>query len=115
MGCAGVILLGLGAFVGRPLRIPRMARGVMAATGAVAVAGMIGSAVVTWPVLHAAVVMTADAPARVSPVSVGEPAFKLVAGETVRVQACHGEFALVQASAGRTGWVAQKDVTSVVP
>lgn len=115
LGCAGVILVGLGAFVGRTLRIPRMARVAMTATGALAVAGLIGSAVVTWPVMHAAVVMMTDAPVRVSPVSVGEPAFKLAAGETVRVQARHGGFALVQAGAGRAGWVAQKDITSVVP
>jgi hypothetical protein len=115
LGCVGAILLGFGAFVGRPLRIPRMARSLMAATGTLAVAGMMGSALVTWPAMRAAVVMTADAPARVSPVSVGDPAFKLAAGETVRVQARHGEFALVQASADRAGWVAQKDLATVVP
>ena len=87
----------------------------MTATGALAVAGMMGSAVVTWPAMRAAVVMTTDAPARVSPVSVGDSAFKLAAGETVRVQTRHGGFALVQAGAGRAGWVAQKDIASVVP
>jgi hypothetical protein len=87
----------------------------MAATGALAVVGMVGSAVVAWPAMRAAVVMTSDAPARVSPVTVGDAAFKLAAGERVQVQARHGEFALVQSGAGRMGWVAQRDLATVVP
>jgi hypothetical protein len=31
------------------------------------------------------------------------------------MQARHGEFALVQASAGRAVWLAQKDLATVVP
>jgi hypothetical protein len=109
------LLVGVGTVLGRQFRIPGAARGVMTAAGALAVVGMIGSAMAAWPAMRSTVVMTADAPARVSPVSVGDPAFKLAAGEKVQMQARPGEFSLVQANAGRTGCVAQKDLATVVP
>jgi hypothetical protein len=43
------------------------------------------------------------------------PDFKLATGETVQMQSRHGESVLVQANAGRAGWLAQKDCTTVVP
>jgi uncharacterized protein YgiM (DUF1202 family) len=65
--------------------------------------------------MKTAVVITDETPARISPVSNAEPAFQLRAGETVTVRAGHQGFALVQTSAGRSGWVPRADLARVVP
>jgi uncharacterized protein YgiM (DUF1202 family) len=83
--------------------------------GALLVATALGSAITTWPMMKAAVVITSETPARISPVSNAEATFKLREGETVTVRAEHQGFALVQTSAGRSGWVARADLARVVP
>jgi hypothetical protein len=93
----------------------RMAFASLTVVGALFVATAIGSAIMTWPVVNDAVVISRDAPARTSPVLVAEPAFKLREGETVMVRANHQDFALVQTSAGGSGWVARTDLARVVP
>ena len=83
--------------------------------GALLVATAAGSAITIWPKVNEAVVIACEAPARTSPVSVAEPVFKLRAGEMVTVLAEHQDFALVQTSAGRSGWVARGELSRVVP
>ncbi len=68
-----------------------------------------------WPTLHAAVVVTNSAPARVSPVPMGDPLFTLAEGETVTLTAQHEQFLLIQTSTGKTGWVSGTEVVAVVP
>jgi hypothetical protein len=74
-----------------------------------------GNAIVLWPVIHEAVVLTASAPVRVTPVPMGDPAFVLPEAETVRVSAEHDDFFLIRTRTGRTGWVARANLAPVVP
>jgi uncharacterized protein YgiM (DUF1202 family) len=83
--------------------------------GAFLVAAAIGDAITVWPKVNEAVVTARNAPAWDSPVPVAEPAFKLPEGETVSVRAERPDFALVQTSSGRSGWVARADLARVVP
>ena len=83
--------------------------------GVLLVATAIGSAITTWPRVNEAVVISREAPARIAPVPAAEAAFKLHEGETVTMRAEHQDFALVQTSAGRSGWVARADLVRVVP
>jgi hypothetical protein len=72
-------------------------------------------AVVLWPALHSAVVVTASAPVRVSPVPMGDPLFTLAEAETVRMLAEHDEYVLVQTPAGKTGWIARANIEPLIP
>ena len=85
------------------------------ATGLALVGTAVCNAWVLWPRLHDAVVLTAAAPARVSPVPMGDPVFTLPEAETVRMTAEHEGFVLVQTRTGRTGWMAGADLAPVVP
>jgi hypothetical protein len=75
----------------------------------------VGHAVALWPTLHAAVVVTNAAPARVTPVPMGDPLFTLPEGETVTLTAQHEQFLLIQTRTGKTGWVSGTEVVPVVP
>jgi hypothetical protein len=76
---------------------------------------MAGQCAVLWPALHSAVVVTAGAPVRVSPVPMGDPVFTLPEAEVVALAAEHDEFVLVRTAAGRTGWVSRSNVAPVIP
>jgi hypothetical protein len=71
--------------------------------------------VALWPILHEGVVITAATPVRVSPVPMGDPLFSLPEGETVKIEAEHESFALIETRAGRTGWVAHSNLAPIVP
>jgi hypothetical protein len=75
----------------------------------------VGHAMALWPTLHAAVVVTNAAPARVTPVPMGDPLFTLPEGETVTLTAQHEQFLLIQTRTGKTGWVSGTEVVPVVP
>jgi tetratricopeptide (TPR) repeat protein len=81
--------------------------------------GLIGltvfNAVELWPQVHEAVVLVSQAPARVSPVPMGDTAFMLKEAETVSMVAEHEDFVLVRTRTGRSGWVARANVGSVMP
>jgi hypothetical protein len=83
--------------------------------GALLVSTAIASAITVWPRVNEAVVIARAAPARTSPVTAAEPLFSLREGETVRVRAERQDFALVQTTAGRSGWAARADLARVVP
>jgi hypothetical protein len=73
------------------------------------------SAVVAWPAVHAAVVVSDGAPVRVSPVPMGDPLFTLPLAETVEVKSAHEDFVLIRTPTGKTGWAARTNVVPVVP
>jgi hypothetical protein len=68
-----------------------------------------------WPRMHEAVVLVSQAPARVSPVPMGDPAFVLPEAETVTILAVHEDFALIRTRGGLSGWVARAHLGAVVP
>lgn len=115
LGSFGLVLAGLSIFLVRLHPQRRMAFASLAVVGVLLVATAIGSAIMTWPVVNDAVVISRDAPVRTSPVLVAEPAFKLREGETVTIRAERQNFTLVQTSAGRSGWVARTDLARFVP
>jgi hypothetical protein len=115
LGSFGVMLAGMSLLLVRLHPQRRLAFRSLTVVGALLVVTAIGSAITTWPMMKAAVVVTGETPARISPVSNAEPAFQVRAGETVTVRAEHQGFALVQTSAGRSGWVARADLARVVP
>ena len=87
-----------------------------ATVAGVALIGLtVANAVVLWPRLHEAVVVTTEAAVRVSPVPMGDPLFVLPEAETVRMTAEHEGFVLVQTREGRLGWVSRANIAPVVP
>jgi hypothetical protein len=115
LGSFGLALAGLSLLLVRLYPRRRLALISLTCVAALLVATAIGSAVMTWPKVSQAVAISREAPAWNSPVPVADPAFKLHEGETVEVRAEHQDFALVQTSTGRSGWVARADLTRVVP
>lgn len=85
------------------------------AVGVTLAAMTAGNAWLLWPTLHAAVVLAAATPARVSPVPMGEPVFTLPEADTVTMTAEHEGFVLVRTRSGKTGWVASASLAPVVP
>jgi hypothetical protein len=83
--------------------------------GLVLVGLTVGNLVALWPTLHAAVVITGSAPARVSPVPMGDPLFTLTEAETVTIRAQHEDFVLIRTAAGKSGWVSTAQAVPVVP
>jgi hypothetical protein len=115
LGSFGLMLAGLSMLLVRLYPQRRLALISLTCVATLLVATAIGSAVMTWPRVNQAVVISREAPAWNSPVPVADPAFKLHEGETVEVRAEHQDFALVQTSTGRSGWVARADLSRVVP
>jgi hypothetical protein len=115
LGVAGVLMLGAGLLAG--LLAPRRRRTRRAAlvVGAALVGFAVSNGLVLWPKLHEAVILTSAAPARASPVPMGDPLFTLPEAETVRIAAEHDDFVLVRTRAGRTGWVSRANLAPVVP
>ena len=115
LGWLGLVLTGAGIL--SAMSFPR--RRVLCQTAAFAGFVLLGlsvmSAVAAWQKCHEAVVVAQDVAARISPVTDGETAFKLSPGETVALKGSYHDFALVQNSAGHSGWVAQTEITPIVP
>ena len=115
LGSLGLALAGMSLLLVRLYPQRRLALRSLTFAGVLLVATAIGSAITMWPRINEAVVISREAPARIAPVSAAEAAFKLHEGETVTMRAEHQDFALVQTSAGRSGWVARADLARVVP
>jgi hypothetical protein len=75
----------------------------------------VGNALALWPVKSEAVVIVHSTPVRVSPVTTEQPLFVLPEGSIVSMGAEHDGFVLIQATAGRSGWVQGADLVPIVP
>ena len=84
-------------------------------SGALMLAITVCNAIAVWPTLHAAVVIGAQTPVRVSPVPLGDSLFLLPEAETVKVTAEHEGFLLIKTRSGRAGWVSHSAVARVIP
>lgn len=62
-----------------------------------------------------AVILTGDAPLRVSPFAAATPSASLPAGGIVRVRDAHGSFLKVRTASGETGWMAAEHLEQIVP
>lgn len=85
-----------------------------AVVGGLMMALSLGDAIATASTLHEYVVMAAT-PAHTSPISAVEPLFTLPLADVVNVRDEHQDFALIRDTQGREGWVAVKDLASVIP
>jgi hypothetical protein len=115
LGLAGLLLLGSALLARERFRTHRWQRRSAAILGLLLMGATAGNAWVLLPTLHAAVIVTAGAPAQVSPVPMGDPLFTLPEGETVSIVAQHEDFVLIQTTTGRRGWVARANLIAVVP
>ncbi len=114
-GVAGIILVGFGLVVRRVAARFLWVRISGILIGAVLIALSASNAMLLWPRMHEAVVLIKQAPARVSPVPMGDTAFVLPEAETVTIVAEHEDFALIRTRGGVSGWVARANLGAVVP
>ena len=115
LGVLGIALAGA-ALLAKIL--PRRFRWVRAAALLLGVAAMtltLANALLLWPHLHEAVVLTNQTPALVSPVPMADTAFVLPEAETVTMAAKHEDYILVRTHGGLSGWVARANLGTVVP
>jgi hypothetical protein len=68
-----------------------------------------------WGELSRAVIVAKAAPARISPVTVGQAIFTLPEGTMVNIEKSNGPFTLVIAQNGQKGWVSRDDIKPVIP
>ena len=115
LGVLGVLLLGIALLAGVRYPLQWRKRRAAALVGLVLIGATSGNALVLWPILHAAVVVTPATPVQVSPVPMGDQLFTLPDAETVIILAEHEDFLLVQTKAGRRGWVSRSNLVKVVP
>ena len=115
LGVLGVLLLGCALLAAERYPAHAWKRRVAALVGLVLLGATAGNALVLWPTLHGAVIVTAATPVQVSPAPMGDPLFTLPEGETVTITAEHEDFVLVQTRSGRKGWVARVNLVTVVP
>lgn len=108
-------LLGAGVLLGRGQAKYRFLRRAAMFIGAIVLLAMAGNAVMVWPKLKAAVILTPATPLRATPVPMGDTLAALPAAETVRILAMHEGFVLVRTRGGKTGWVADANIAAVVP
>jgi len=115
LGLAGLLIAGA-SVLARQL-YPRQRRKLLLATllGVCLCGVTAASAITLWPMVHAGIVVTHDAPVRVSPVSMEEPLFTLPEATRVRMGSEHDGFVLIQTQAGRTGWIPTASLASIVP
>ena len=115
LGGLGLILAQAGI-----LGIVSLSRGrpvlwMMVFAGTALLALSITSAAITWQKCDEAVVITPDAPARISPTTLGETSFKLPSGELTTLHGRYHDFVLVSDAGGHSGWVRQSDLEPLIP
>jgi hypothetical protein len=115
LGSAGLVFVGTGVLARACVPRRRSLGTLAAAAGAIMLVLCGLSSVASWQDARKVVVLAAGTPARISPTTVSEVAFKLREGELAKISGRYGDFVLVRDVAGRAGWVSQKDLTPVIP
>jgi tetratricopeptide (TPR) repeat protein len=105
MICLGI---GLGRFVPR-FRQAKLIVGV----GTVTLLAVAASFAIRWPEFNRAIVITANAPARIAPAGNAAESFALKAGEPVTIAKRYGQFSLARTADGRSGWVSDQEIDGV--
>ena len=115
LGCVGLLLAALSELARRQYAgHRRLARAIMA-VGLTLMIVTVCNAIVVWPTMSEAVVVSAAAPVRVAPVTAADVLLTLREAQIVTVDAQRPDFLLVHTDAGRTGWVSRSDIARVVP
>jgi tetratricopeptide (TPR) repeat protein len=114
IGSIALMMICLGIGVGRFL--PRFSHSkVIVGVAAVTLLAVAASFAIRWPEFNRAIVITANATARIAPAGTAAESFELKAGEPVTIAKSYGQFVLARTSDGRSGWVARADLARVVP
>ena len=115
IGELGLLLAGTAILLKKVYPRHRRVLGAAAILGVSLVGVTLCSAITWWRTSNESVVVAHTAPARVSPVPMGEPLFVLREAEIVKTASQHDSFVLVQDSAGHQGWVATENLAPVLP
>jgi hypothetical protein len=115
MGVLGIALIGGGLLAGRVMPRFRWLRAGGILLGVALIGITVSNAMLLWPRTHDAVILVNQAPARVTPVPMGDAAFVLREAETVTMTAEHEDFILIRTRSGLSGWVARANLVAVVP
>jgi hypothetical protein len=115
IGVVGLMILGVCMVVAQLSSRYRWMRRMGALFGVAMICLTVCNGIALWPTLHEGIVINGAAPARVSPVPMGDSLFTLPEAQSVKIAAEHEEFLLVETAAGRTGWVSRANVASVLP
>jgi hypothetical protein len=91
-----------------PLRLARV-------LAVVTLLGSLAAIGARWGELSRGVIVAKAAPARISPVTVGQAIFTLPEGTMVNIEKSHGPFTLVTAQNGQRGWVSRDTIEPVIP
>jgi tetratricopeptide (TPR) repeat protein len=113
-GSLGLLIIGIALFASRVGPQMRWLARLGLIVGIAFLSLAAASAAMTWPKMNQAVVI-ADASARISPVTTGEVAFPLREGDLVTVEAEYHDFALVQTSDARRGWILSSQLSRLIP
>jgi hypothetical protein len=115
IGVLGIAFAGVGLVASKVTPRLRWLRigGVLLGVALTALA--VANAMLLWPRIHEAVVLTNQTPVRVSPVPMGDTAFVLPEAETVTMTAEHEDFVLIRTRDGLSGWVARANLGAVMP
>jgi hypothetical protein len=114
LGVLGIALVGIGLVARRVASRLLWIPGGAVLLGVALIVLTASNAMLLWPRMHEAVVLIDQAPARVSPAPMADPAFVLREAESVTMMAEHEDFILVR-SGGLSGWVARANLGAVVP
>jgi tetratricopeptide (TPR) repeat protein len=113
IGSIALITICLGIGIGRFL--PRFSHSkVIVGVAAVTLLAVAASFAIRWPEFNRAIVITANAPARIAPAGTAAESFALKAGELVNIAKSYGQFILARTQDGRSGWVALADLARVL-
>jgi tetratricopeptide (TPR) repeat protein len=115
LGWMGLVLTGAGILSARSFSQFRSGFYLAMLTGISLLTLSVLNVTTTWQKYNEAVVLSSDTAARISPVTNGETSFKLKPGEMVTIDGHYNDFALVKNSAGHSGWVAQTNITPLIP
>jgi tetratricopeptide (TPR) repeat protein len=91
--------------------LPRFSPGkAMVAVGIVLLVAVVSALAIRWPEFDGAIIVAANAPARIAPAGAAAGLFALKAGESVTTVRTHAPFVLIRTSDGRCGWVNEKQI-----
>jgi tetratricopeptide (TPR) repeat protein len=114
VGSIALIMICLGIGVGRV--VPRFSQAkFLVGLAVVTLLAVAASLAIRWPEFNRAIVLTANARARIAPASTAAESFALKAGEPVSIANTYGQFILAHTPDGRSGWVARADLARVLP
>ncbi len=114
LAATGILMLAAMPLFKRLVPAQRVAFSTCGIVAALILLAGMGGVASRWGQLNRAIITAPETAARVSPVTVIPPLFRLHAGETVTLKKLHGKFALIVNAQGHEGWVSSDAVSPIV-